>query len=1758
MRENMPQAVLRTRARQVTTAILTIALVVAVGIAVSSEQAEAAITNPFTTRYSANTNGSILITGNTNMQCSTAVATCAHARAGINDNNGTETLNNNGYVMGYTDVDGSTGTFNDSEATVSMPTGSRVLFAGLYWSADTSAGTGGAVARNAARKRIVRFGVPGGALTSVTATTNYEPSGLTTYQQFADVTSQVSGAGNGTYRVADIEAGTGNDRYAGWALVVAYYHADEPMHSLRIYDGYGVVSSNSASVDITVSGIQTPQTGAFDTAIGTVVYEGDYGKVGDALQLNGVSMADPENPVTNFFNSSVSSGGVASTARNPNAKNLMGIDADQFDATGRMANNDTSAALRLTTVGDTFYPGAITFTTALFAPDLDTDTLVDDVNGGDLNPGDLVEYRIAVHNEGSDGAKDAVLSDAVPSGLTYVPGSMLVAGSPVADTANPLAFSLPGLAVGATTDVTFLARVNETTAPGTSIVNVPTMSYVGASTGLLLNGIGDTSTVTVRQPNVDLVAHLTVTPSVVNRDATPATVTYTASARNDGAALEPQPVAAVDLPAGVTPGPMPNGCSAAARRVTCALTSIAPATTAAASFPATVDGSAADTVEAELTMTGIGDDATPANNTDKVTLTLNSSPKASGGSASTGHGTSVIIRVTDDVTDTDDSRNDLIITIGTPPAHGTVVVNADRTITYTPDPGWRGADTFVYRVTDANGASDTATISVGTANADPVAVADDTSTGPAAPVTIDVLANDTDANGDTRTLDSVTQPRSGAGSTRVSDGKVVYTPTTAVKGPVTFTYTISDGHGGTATGDVTVTVANGPPVAADDTGAVPYRGTATVDVLANDTDPNGDPLTVVSVTTPSRGSAQITNDKIAYTAPDGFSGAARFLYTLRDDSGRTATATVEVEVANAAPVAAAETADTTHATTVVVDPAGHSTDPNGDTLAVTGTTTPAHGTVVLNGDGTLAYTPDSGFRGIDTFGYTVSDGQASVSGTVTITVANAVPVARTDAFTVSSNAPTTLDVLGNDTDPNGDALTVTVDATPSNGRATVAGGTVEYQARDGFHGTDTFRYTIDDGHGGTAQATVTVVAVDMPPQANPDAAGTGTDSPVTVGLLANDTDPNGDVLTMTATTAPAHGTIVTAPDGFVTYTPETGFCGTDLFTYTVADPAGNTGSAAVVITVANVAPNAIDDRFTVRSGVAVKLAVLTNDTDPNTGQVLSVSRAGAPSHGTARVTGGVLTYTATPGYAGTDSFDYVLTDELGATDTATATVAVSAVPVAVPDTAATDPGTPVDIDVTANDGDPDGDLLAVVRTTSPAHGHVTVSPSRIVRYSPEPAFHGVDTFTYTVKDAAGDTAIGKVTVVVGNAAPTAVADVAAVQSGQYVDVDVLGNDSDPNVDQTLTVTTVGDPGNGTAVASGDGIRYTPAKDFTGADGFIYVISDGEGGRATATVAVTVTDHRPVAVPDQGTTPFQRTIAIPVLANDVDPDGSLAVVSVGTPGEGTATVDGDQVVYTPSEGFSGVATFDYSTRDALGQSAGSTVTVTVSPAPHAPDKEAETEPDQPVVIPLPTVDENGIGITVISVGQPQHGTVQLNSDGTFTYTPDPGFVGTDSFTYEAVDADGNRTTGTITVTVAGVDGTPAAVKDRYTVEAGGLLSFNPTANDSDPNGGALTILKISKPDRGTTTLEGLIVTYVAPTGFTGTETLAYTIQDANGSTAQATIAIRITSAATVELPTTGGDLVPAISAGVVAIAVGGVLMLLTAGQPGRHRAGQHRG
>ncbi|MEV6344439.1 Ig-like domain-containing protein [Actinoplanes sp. NPDC051851] len=1720
-----------------------ITLAVVGGVVVFAEEAGAAITNSFGIRYGVNVNGSILLRGNTNLQCPASATNCSAARAATATGNA---LDNNAYDMEYTDADGDSGTFNDSNATISMPTGSTVLFAGLYWSADTSAGTNGQAAPTVADIGKVRFGTPAGGWNAITASTLYQDSSIKAYQGFADVTSLVSGAGNGVYRVADIQAGTGRDRYAGWSLAIAYQNSAEDMHSLRIFDGFGVVNSSSTSVNIVASGFQTPQSGTVNAKIGTVVYEGDRGKTGDTLQLNSTSMSDAENPATNFFNSTVSDAGSLVTDRTPGWKNLMGVDIDQFDASGKLANGDTQATLTLTTSGETFYPGVVTFTTDLYAPKLVTTTTATDADGGDLLPGDYIDYTIAVRNDGTDTASNIVLTDAIPTGTSYVPGSMTVAGTPVSDTSPP-SFTLPDLAYNATTYVTFRVRVDTSTAAGSSIVNVPNVSYQGSTSSMTITGVGDTSTLTVQQPHANLAAGLTVTPSVVLKDSTPDAVSYTATVTNNGTDLEPAPTVTLTLPADVTAGTLPSGCSAAGQVITCTLGALAANTQASVTIPATADNPAS---AASVTVSGTGIDADTSDNTATATLALNRAPSAAPESVTTDNATAVTVPAGTDSSDADGDT--LTVTTTSTPAHGSVVINADQSVTYTPVATWAGSDSFTYTVSDGRGGTDTATVTVTTRNGVPVAVDDTVATAADTPVTVPVLSNDTDPNNDTLTVTAVTVAAA-SGTASVSGTGVRFVPDAAFAGTADITYTISDGNGGTATAHLYVTVADAAPVAADDTDTVAYLGSVTVDVLANDTDANGDTLTISTRTTPDHGSAVISGGKIVYTAPTGFSGDATFTYTITDGT-LTDTATVTVTVADAPPVAAAESPSIAYGHTVTLDVAADSTDPNGDALTVVGTTTPGHGTVVLNTDGTLTYTPATGFSGTDTFDYTISDGTLTSTATVTVTVANAPPSAQPDAVTVSSNAPTTIDVLANDSDPNGDALTITIDTPPTYGTAVIVAGQVIYTPMDGYHGTDALHYTITDGSGGTDGTSVTIVVVNAAPRANADAVVTATDSPATIAVLANDTDPNGDTISLTATTTPAHGTLAVT-GGTVTYTPATGFCGTDTFTYTITDSGGLTATGTVTVTVTNVAPIAVDDAFTVLPGAATTLAVLGNDTDVNTGQVLSVLAVGTAAKGTVALSGGVVTYTPNTGAGGTDTFTYVITDDLGATSQATVTVTIDGVPVTTADTASTAAATAVDIDVLANDTDPEGETLTLVSVTTPQHGSAVVVNGK-VRYTPAKGFSGTDTFTYTVRDSSGNTAIETVSVRVDNALPVAVTDHAAVLAGGQVDVDVLANDTDANGDE-LTIAAVGTPAHGTATLIDGKIRYVPADGFTGTDTFTYEISDGESGTATGTVSVVVSGGDPVAVPDSRTTAYQKAVTVAVLDNDLDPDGTLTLTSVTTPDHGTAVISGDTVVYTPPSGFSGVAVFEYTATDAAGHTTTATVTVTVHPAPVVPDKKATVKPGKAVTIALPTVDENGIAITVTKIGKPQHGKAVLNEDGTVTYTAAAGFSGTDSFTYTAVDADGNVTSGTITITVAGATKPPVAVSDRYTVVSGGTISVTPTSNDTDPYDDTLTIVKIGSPQHGTATLNADgTVTYVPADGFTGTDTFAYTIKDAHGGRARATVVMRVTSV--VSLPLTGSSLTPVLTVGTLALLVGVAMFVLTgAPRTGRHRPGRHR-
>ncbi len=505
-------------------------------------------TRAFTPAFTANATGDITIRGNTLETCvagavavAGAASTCAQAQDGSSQQN-------NNYFMTYVDADGTSGgntTFDSSSATVTVPPGATVLYAGLSWGAVTSAGATagysaltGVAAPNSALKTSALFQAPGAVgYSPVTSTTT--DVFTSNYQAFADVTSTVKAAGSGVYTVANVQAGTGGGNYAGWSLAVAYSVSTMPMRNLVIFTGYNLVQSNTPPVtsplDIPVSGFTTPATGAVKTTVGVVAYEGDKGSTGDSMSIGSTPLSNSLNPVNDVFNASITDLNVAVTDRNPSYTNTLGFDVDRFDATGALANGSTSTTIHLTTSGDTYYPGLVTFATDLYASALTATKTATDVNGGTLARGDVLRYSITVTNGGGggDGAAATVLTDAAPVGTTYVAGSLIVGGTAVTDAPDTdtgdvnagnvtarLGTGADGTAGGllapnASSTVTFQVKVNSSVADGSTVSNFASFSSNSQTTGTGTAGASNTVTnAVVVPPSFNSMVLLTATGEV--------------------------------------------------------------------------------------------------------------------------------------------------------------------------------------------------------------------------------------------------------------------------------------------------------------------------------------------------------------------------------------------------------------------------------------------------------------------------------------------------------------------------------------------------------------------------------------------------------------------------------------------------------------------------------------------------------------------------------------------------------------------------------------------------------------------------------------------------------------------------------------------------------------------------------------------------------------------------------------------------------------------------------------------------------------------------------------------------------------------------------------------------------------------------------------------------------------------------------------------------------------------------------------------
>jgi VCBS repeat-containing protein len=695
------------------------------------------------------------------------------------------------------------------------------------------------------------------------------------------------------------------------------------------------------------------------------------------------------------------------------------------------------------------------------------------------------------------------------------------------------------------------------------------------------------------------------------------------------------------------------------------------------------------------------------------------------------------------------------------------------------------------------------------------------------------------------------------------------------------------------------------------------------------------------------------------------------------------------------------------------------------------------------------------------------------------------PHATNDAFVTAEDTPLTVagpGVLGNDTDPNRLPLTAALVSGPAHGTLALSpNGSFTYTPAGNYNGPDAFTYKASDGRhdSNVATVTLTVSAVNDPPVAANDAATTAEDTPLAVaapGVLGNDTDVESPTLTAVLVSGPAHGTVTLNADGSFTYTPAANYNGLDAFTYKANDGQAdsNVATVSLAVTAVNDPPVAANDTASTLEDTPLTVAapgVLANDTDVDSPSLTAVL-VSAPAHGTLTLNAdGSFTYTPDANYNGPDSFAYKANDGQADSNVATVSLTVTAVndaPVAANDTATTPEDTALTVaapGVLSNDTDVDSPTLTAVLVRDPTHGSLTLNADGSFTYTPAPDYNGPDSFTYKASDGRLDSNVATVslTVTAVNDAPVAANDAASMAEDTALTVaapGVLSNDTDVD-SPTLSAVLVSSPAHGTLTLNPDGsFTYTPNANYNGPDSFTYKANDGSLDSNVATMALTVTavDDAPVAGNDAASTAEETalTVAAPgVLSNDTDVDSpTLSAVLVSSPAHGTLILNADgSFTYSPAANYSGADAFTYRASDGTLTSGVATVALTVTAvddAPVAADDAATTAEDTPLTVAAPGVlgndtDVDSPTLTAVLVSRPAHGSLTLNADGSFTYTPAAAYSGPDSFTYKASDGTLTSAVATVSLTV-----TPAPV---VTGQLTGLIFHDGNGNVSPDAGEA---------------------------------------------------------------------------------------------------------
>ncbi|HIF5986112.1 TPA: tandem-95 repeat protein [Vibrio parahaemolyticus] len=861
------------------------------------------------------------------------------------------------------------------------------------------------------------------------------------------------------------------------------------------------------------------------------------------------------------------------------------------------------------------------------------------------------------------------------------------------------------------------------------------------------------------------------------------------------------------------------------------------------------------------------------------------------------------------------------------PKNGTVIVNNDGTVTYTPDDNYVGEDTFTYIVT-SGGVSESTTVEVNVTpvNDAPVAKDDIATTQEDTAVTIDVLPNDTDVDGDKLSIESVSVPKE-QGTVEVVDGKLVFTPAENFNGDAEITYTVTDGAlADQATVKVTVNAVNDTPVVesniADQTLAedfTPY--TIDLNTAFSDVD-NVDGELTFSVSGNSNIQVAIVNGIATITPTADWNGSETLTFTATDPSGESVSQTVNFTVAPVVDIEADST-NVVEDTPTIINVLGNDTFEGKDkVVSLDAENGPKNGTVIVNNDGTVTYTPNDNYVGKDTFTYIVTSGGVSESTTVEVNVTpvNDAPVAKDDIATTQEDTAVTIDVLPNDTDADGDKLSVESASVPKEqGTVEVVNGKLVFTPTENFNGDAEITYTVTDGQlTDEAKVTVTVNPVNDAPTIKVDAVESITEDAVSTDtvvatLTVRDTDTPEDQLTVSLKNNSNGYFVLVGNEVKLTQAGVDAVNNDELnlkdltISASVSDgvnPTANDSDSLIV--------NRVNDAPTVENAIAdqelsedfATYTIDLNDAFKDSDSALNFSVSGN-SNVLVSIENGIATISPTADWNGSETLTFTATDPSGESISQTVNFTVAPVADIVADKATVVEDTPTIIKVLGNDTfEDDGKVVSLDTNNGPANGTVSVNPDGSVTYTPNDNYVGKDTFTYVVTSGGvSESTTVEVNVTPVNDAPVAKDDIATTQEDTAVTIDVLPNDTDVDGDK-LSIQSASVPEAQGKVEIVDGkLVFTPAENFNGHAEIIYTVTDGElTDEAKVTVTVNPVNDAPTIKVDAVESITEDavntdTVVATLTVRDTDTSEDRLTVSLENNSNGYFVLVGDEVKLT---------------------------------------------------------------------------------------------------------------------------------------------------------------------------------------------------------------------------------------------------------------------